>query len=222
MKTYTAFILEDKYWDRSALTNILNSIDNIQIIGFAETIPDAISECEKKKPDLIIVDGQIGYDKRAGEKFVRYIRKQQPEVRFLGLSYHPDLLPGLKQAGCHYAEHKTLIENFEAAKKFIAGALSQQPIKYRDETPPSLNTIQDRVLKLICEGFTEAEIGQDLLKLTYEGFKKEEIDLEIKNASLTSVKRIKQSLFDSFGAKNAPHLVHLAYRTGYLDPNSDQ
>jgi ActR/RegA family two-component response regulator len=131
MRIYTVFILEDSFWDLSALTKILESIDNIQIIGTAETVPEAIAECTAKKPDLIIVDAKIGYDKSAGEKFVRYIRNQQPDIRILGLSYHIDLLPGLKLAGCHYVEHKALIEDREAARKFIQGALTPKPVKYR-------------------------------------------------------------------------------------------
>jgi DNA-binding NarL/FixJ family response regulator len=204
MRIYTVFILEDSFWDLSALTKILESIDNIQIIGTAETVPEAIAECTAKKPDLIIVDAKIGYDKSAGEKFVRYIRNQQPDIRILGLSYHIDLLPGLKLAGCHYVEHKALIEDREAARKFIQGALTPKPVKYREEAPPTLSTIEDRVLKLISEGYTEAEIAKEL------GY-----------PSAKSVKKLKQSLYNIFGAKNAPQLVNLAYKTGYLNPDTD-
>jgi len=204
MRDYTTFILEDSYFELSALTKIVESMEHIHVVGSATTVPEAILECERKKPDLIIVDAKIGYDKKAGEKFVRYIRNQLPGVRFLGLSYHTDLLEGLKQAGCDYVEHKALIENPEIAKKFIQGALTPKPVNYHDYAPPTLTEAEDRVLELICEGYTELEIEN-----------------ELKYPSQKSVKKVKKSLFEAFGAKSAPNLVHLAYKTGYLDPDSD-
>jgi DNA-binding NarL/FixJ family response regulator len=203
MQYYNVYILEDSYLQLTALKEILASISNVNIVGTARTLSDAMRECEKKKPDLIIVDAKINNDDDAGGKFVRYIRRQIPGVRTLGLTYHADLLERLKQAGCDYVAHKALIESPENTKKFIEEALKPKPASFRDEAAPLLTDTEDKVLKLICEGYTENQIAEKL------GF-----------ASRKSVKTVKQALFDSFGAISAPNLVHLAYKSGYLDPDS--
>jgi len=204
MKYYSVYILEDSYLQLTALKEILSSISNINVVGSARTLADALSECERMKPDLIIVDAKIDHDEGAGGKFIRYIRRQLPGVSILGLTHHTDLLEGLKQAGCDYVAHKALIESPANAKKYIEEALKPKPAYFREEAPPTLTDAEDRVLKLICQGYTEQQIAD-----------------ELKYQSRKSVKTVKQALFDAFGAISAPNLVHLAYKTGYLNPDKD-
>ena len=120
------------------------------------------------------------------------------------LTYHADLIDGLKRAGCDYVANKALIESPEDARKFIREAISPRPEYYRDFAPPSLTEAQDRVLKLICEGYTEDEIAK-----------------EFGSDSRKPIRNIKNTLFDIFGAKSAANLIHLAYRSGYLHPDRD-
>lgn len=201
---YRTVIVEDTYIDRKALEKILSDLPQIQIVGVATTVMEAFSVCEKVKPDFIIADGKLGQEKIAGANFVKNIRKLLPEVRVLGLTYHPDLIDGLRRAGCDYVANKALIESPEDAKKFIREALSPKPEYYRDFAPPSLTEPQERVLKLICEGYTEDEMAK-----------------EFGNDSRKPIRNIKNALFDIFGAKSAANLVHLAYKSGYLHPDRD-
>jgi two-component system, NarL family, invasion response regulator UvrY len=202
---YKTVIVEDTYIDRQALEKIISDLPQIQLVGVATTVMEAFSLCEKIKPDFIIADGKMGQEKMAGANFVKNIRKLLPDVRVLGLTYHPDLIDGLKRAGCDYVANKALIESPEAAKKFIREALSPKPEYYRPFAPPSLSETQDRVLRLICEGYTEDEIAK-----------------EFGSDSRKPIRNIKNALFDIFGANSAANLVHLAYRSGYLHPDRDE
>ena len=204
MRTYKTFILEDRFFDRTAIEKILGEIPEIQVVGTASTARDALSICERKNPDLIIADAKLGQDKQAGASFVKNIRKTLPGVRILGLTYHADLIDGLTRAGCDFVVNKALIENHEAARTYIRETLIPRPEYYREFAPPALNEQQDRVLKYICEGLTEGEIAKEL------GF-----------ATRKPVRSIKNTLFDLFGANNIANLVHLAYKSGYLDAERD-
>ncbi len=203
-RVYRTIILDDEYWQREALEKILSNMPQIQLIGRATAIMEAITICEKLKPDLIIADAKIGQDRNAGASFVRSIKKIFPEVRILGLTSHPDLIDGLKRAGCDYAVNKALLESPEAARKYILEALIPKPEYYHDFTPPTLNESQEKVLRLICEGYTEDEIAR-----------------EFGNDSRKPIRNIKNQLFDIFGAKSVANLVYLAYKTGYLHPDRD-
>lgn len=203
-RVYRTIILDDDYLHSEALEKILSNIPQIQLVGRATAIMEAISICEKVKPDLIIADAKIGQDRNAGASFVRSIKKIFPEVRVLGLTSHPDLIDGLKRAGCDYAVNKALLESPEAAKKYILEAVTPKPKYYHDFAPPTLNEGQEKVLKLICEGYTEDKIAA-----------------EFGNDSRKPIRNIKNQLFDIFGAKSAANLVHLAYKAGYLHPDRD-
>ncbi|MEM3041714.1 MAG: response regulator transcription factor [Nitrososphaerota archaeon] len=201
---YRTVIFEDSFIDRNALEKIFSDLPQIQVVGVATTLIEAFSICEKLKPDFIVVDGKIGHEKMAGASFVKNIRKLLPTVRILGLTYHHDLIDGLKRAGCDYVANKTLLESPEDAKRYIREALIPKPEYYRDFMPPSLTEVQDRVLRLICEGYTEEEIAR-----------------EFGDSSRKPVRNIKKVLFDIFGAKSVANLVHLAYKSGYLHPDRD-
>lgn len=203
-RIYRTIILDDIFLQLEALEKILGSMPQIQVVGKATTIMEAVSICEKLRPDLIIADAKIGQEKNAGATFVKNIKKILPEVRILGLTYHSDLLDGLKRAGCDYAVNKALLESPEAARKYILEALIPKPEYYHDFVPPTLNENQEKVLKLICEGLTEDEIAR-----------------EIGNDSRKPIRNIKNQLFDIFGAKSAANLIYLAYKTGYLHPDRD-
>jgi DNA-binding NarL/FixJ family response regulator len=204
MNSYKTFLLEDSFFDLNALLKILEAMPQIQVVGSASSSIEALAKCEKIKPDFIIADAKIGPDKMAGATFVKNVRKRLPEVRILGLTYHTDLLDGLQRAGCDNVANKALIESPENAKKYIQEALTPKPKYYRDFAPPKLTEMQDRILKLICEGDTEDEIAQKL-------------DLP----SRKPVRGIKNTLFNIFGAKSAANLIYLAFKTGYLHPDRD-
>lgn len=201
-KIYKTFILEDKYFELSALEKILGGIPEIMIIGTADTTAIALSQCEKLRPDLIIADAKIGQDKTAGASFVRFIRTILPDVRILGITYHADLVDNLERAGCNYVVNKALIENQEAAIRYIRETLLPKPAFFRPFKPPQLTEQQDQVLHYICEGLTEEDIAS---KLGFDNRK--------------PVRNIKNNLFEIFGAVSAANLVHLAYQSGYLNPD---
>ena len=134
---------------------------------------------------------------------MRYIRTVLSEVRILGITYHADLVDNLERAGCDYVVNKALIENQEAAIKYIRETLLPKPAFFRTFKPPQLTEQQDRVLHYICEGLTEEDIAR---KLGFDNRK--------------PIRNIKNTLFEIFGAVSAANLVHLAYQSGYLNPEN--
>ncbi len=200
------FIFEDSFFDMEAIKNILLKIHEIQIVGEAFTIGDALEICRKKRPNLIIVDGSIHDDKTIGPSFVRSVRKEFPEVHILGLTRFPDLVDALKHAGCNFVVNKNFIEDQADAVKYIKETLLPQSIHGSDgfPPPPNLTEEEDRILRMICDGLTEDQIASQ------SGY-----------PTRKPIRRIKNSLFNKFGAASVAQLVHLAYKTGYLNPHKD-
>lgn len=198
------FIFEDQFFDMEAIKSILQKINEIQIVGEASMIGEALEVCRSKQPNLIIADGSIYGDKTMGPSFVRSVRRELPEVRILGLTRFPDMVDVLKRAGCDFVANKTMIENQAAAVKYIRETLLPRPQFAVQLKPPTLSDEEGMVLRLICEGLTEEQIAAQLGHPTRK-----------------PVRRIKNNLFHKFGAASVAQLVHLAYKTGYLNPDEN-
>lgn len=198
----TAFVFEDTYFDLEAIKAILNKIDEITFLDSASTtVSEARAKCLRLKPDLIIVDSEIHGEKKAGPSFIYQIKKELPDVKVLGMTRYADCIELLKQAGCDFVVNKSLIENDEAAVKFIRESFIPKPMFFYDKKPPKLNEQEDKILRLICKGLTEEAIAEEM---GIEGRK--------------PVRSVKNMLFSKFGATNVANLVHHAYQSGYLRP----
>lgn len=198
------FIFEDQFFDMEAIKSILMKIHEVQLVGEASMIGEALEICRLKKPDLIIADGSIYGDKTIGPSFVRSVRRELPTVRILGLTRHPDMVEALKRSGCDFVANKNMIENQASAVKYIKETLIPRPQYSVQLKPPDLTEEEGRVLRMICEGLTE-----------------EQIALQLGHPTRKPVRRIKNNLFNKFGAASVAQLVNLAYKTGYLDPDED-
>lgn len=203
MNRIRTFIFEDDYLTRVAIKTILKTLPEIEVVGEEFLPQEALEQCKRKSVQLILVDAEINRDKTIGPEFVRMVRAEMKDVRILGLTRYPECLEALKQAGCDFVATKELIESETDARRYIREALSPRPI-FRDLPPPVLTENQNRVLLYICDGLTEQEIIQQL------GV-----------ASRKPVRKIKDELFNIFGANSMPNLVDLAYRRGYLNPKRD-
>src|SRR5687767_3856472 len=106
---YRTFILEDRFFDLEAIKAILTKIPEIQVIGHTTMPGEALEFCRQKKPDLMIVDGDIYGDKMGGPNFVINVRKILPEARVLGMTRYDECIEPLKRAGCNYVVNKNVI-----------------------------------------------------------------------------------------------------------------
>jgi DNA-binding NarL/FixJ family response regulator len=195
------YIFEDEYLDRTAIEAILHEMRDMQIVGTGKLVSQAVQECVRLQPGLIIADSDIDGDKTAGPRFVKAVREKIPYVHILGLTKYQDCITPLIDAGCNFVVDKALIYSKDAALKSIQEALFSRPLVLGENSPPTLTEVQSRVLKLICAGLKESEIIEQM------GF-----------SSKKPLVNAKRQLLDIFGAANMPNLVDHAYRAGYLNP----
>lgn len=198
-------ILEDRYIDVLGLKRILDQIKEVVVVAECRTPQDAITKTKDLKPDFFIVDGEIYDNKKAGEQFVKEIRKNFPFVKILGLTQYPECIEPLRHAGCNHVVNKKLIDNQTAAEQHIREVLNSPLLSITESyPPPNLSELEDKVLRLIASGFTDPEI-KNLLSMK----------------NIKSAKRVRESLMQKFSARKSTELVSLAYRTKYFSPDDD-
>ncbi|MBD3287294.1 response regulator [candidate division KSB1 bacterium] len=81
-------IVDDHKIMREGLVGMFRGLQDIEVVGEAENGEQAIEMAEALKPDVIIMDVNLG--KMSGAEATRQIMRRHPEIRVIGLSMHAD------------------------------------------------------------------------------------------------------------------------------------
>ena len=73
---------------RSGLAQTLATSSRVEVIGLASDGQEAVEMAVAMEPDVILMD--IGMEPMNGIEATRIISSQQPDVRIIGLSVHPE------------------------------------------------------------------------------------------------------------------------------------
>lgn len=81
------FIAEDFLPVRQRLTELLTSLDEVDLVGEAETPEEAVSRIIEQQPDWVVLD----FDLRGGTclEVLRFVHPKAPAIRFIVLSNYP-------------------------------------------------------------------------------------------------------------------------------------
>jgi DNA-binding NarL/FixJ family response regulator len=84
----SVFLVDDHPLVREWLTNLINQQADMRVCGEAEDAPRALSEIERLRPDVAIVD--ITLSSGSGLELVKDIRSVAPQVVIIVLSMHDE------------------------------------------------------------------------------------------------------------------------------------
>lgn len=204
-RSLKVLVLEDTYYDLQATERILHEAlrSEPHDIKSVQIVQEGLVLCEQWAPDLIVADGEIYNDKKAGAEFVREARRLLPEAKIMGLTRWPECYQPLKHAGCDHVINKSVFDSPASVEKHLRAALLSRPRLRVAKYPPSVPAEPDRVLRRMARGLTELQIADELC------------------ITQRQVKYHKQTLYDKFGTSKDNELIALAYKTGYLSPDDD-
>jgi len=74
MKTLQVLVVDDERSARDLIINLLSDIDEVKIIGEAENAEAALSEIQRLKPDVILLDIQM--PREDGFSLIEKLQKQ--------------------------------------------------------------------------------------------------------------------------------------------------
>jgi DNA-binding NarL/FixJ family response regulator len=178
MKPVRVLIVDDHEVVRVGLQTVLSRQDSIKVVGEAATATDAIAECCRLQPDVVLMDVRLSGG--SGVDACRAIRDSCPATRVLFLSSYQDdeaVLAAVFGGASGYLLKQVNAEGLLRAIHTVAQGQSildpviTQPLLTRmrlqkegASEPPrtTLSTQQQRVLALVAEGKTNKEIGISL------------------------------------------------------------
>jgi two-component system, NarL family, response regulator DegU len=209
MKSATAIkvlIVDDHQVVREGLRRIIELDPDIKVIGEAGNGDEAISKAVQLSPDVIMMDLKMpGMD---GINATREIKKRLPNVNVLVLTlYAEDFVRQAIEAGASGYMLKDsdsdqinkAIHQVNNGLSPIAPSLSRELVVEfaslsRSSRSSLLTKRQREILKLIAEGVSNREIGENLF------------------ISDSTVKREMKHVFDKLGVNDRTHAVSMALK----------
>jgi two-component system, NarL family, response regulator DevR len=172
----SVFLLDDHAVVRAGLRAVLEAGDDIDVVGEAGTVAEAIEGITLTRPDVAVLDGRL--PDGSGVDVCRQVRLVSPDTRTIMLTSYDDdealvasVLAGasgylLKEIGTtdivasvravHAGQSLLDPVEVEAVRRRLEDPLAADP-RLADLTPQ-----ERRVLGLLSEGWTNRQIGSEL------------------------------------------------------------
>lgn len=217
MAKIRVLIVDDHTLFRESLRSLLQSGNNIEVVGDAGDGLEAITEAAQLRPDVVLMD--IAMPNINGLQATRRIKRGNPSIKVLALTmYETDqhIREMLRAGASGYipkrAPAKELISAIQAvyqgdaflcpstAKKVIDGYLEQIKIESKESKREHLTARELEILCLIAEGKTNKEVA------------------ELLSVSLHTVQTHRLNLMKKLGVHNRTELVRYAIREGLIIP----
>ncbi len=210
-------LVDDHEVVRSGLRMLLESQEDIQIVGEAGTAAEALQAVERLKPEVILLD--IGLPDMSGIQVMERIREIEPDIAVVALTIHEDkeyFFKMLDAGATGYVPKRaapdellTAIRAAAQGQVYLYPSLATllvkdyliQDAEARDAR--MLNGLTERELEVlthVADGATNAEIGHDL------------------SISPKTVARHRENIMAKLNLHSRTELVKYAIRKGIIKP----
>ncbi|MDY6824868.1 MAG: response regulator transcription factor [Thermodesulfobacteriota bacterium] len=207
-------IVDDHTILRDGLASLLTMNGAFDVAGHAADGLEAIKYAEKHEPDIMVVD--LSMPRLDGISAIKEIKKRFPEIRILALTIHRDeeYILSAFEAGvhgyclkdAHFDEVLTAIQTVLSGKSYMSPEVSEKVLEGYLEGRKTIKTTsswgsltqrEKEVLKLIGEGYKNADIA-DFLCISVKTVNKHRSNLmqklDIHNASALTAYAIEKGL----------------------------
>jgi len=174
LKKTGVFIVEDHPIFRDGLSQLINTEDDLEVCGHAESVHEALSQLSQDRPDIMIVD--IMLKDSSGFDLIGRVNKKYRNIPVLVLSMYDDPLfvERILKAGArgYVAKRETTDRVIEAIRHvlkggtYLSGSLIEN-VLYRciqsgrgDSALEGLTEREFQVLNLIGRGFDNKAIAE--------------------------------------------------------------
>jgi two-component system response regulator DevR len=170
------FLLDDHEVVRKGLRALLEACDDIEIVGEADTVAEALIRIPEDRPDVAILDVRL--PDGSGVEVCREVRSTSPEIACVMLTSYADdealiasIMAGaagyvLKQVGS--LDLLDTIRRAGAGESLLDPALTDRVLERLREGPKtdprlaSLTPQERKILDLIAEGYTNRQIAENM------------------------------------------------------------
>jgi DNA-binding NarL/FixJ family response regulator len=212
MKEHKVIIVDDHKMFRSGLRFLLNNVPNIEVIGEASNGLEFLEMAALEQIDIALMD--INMPEMNGIDATKQAMEKYPDMKVIVLSMHGEeeyydqmLDAGVKGFLLKNSDADELISALEAviegrsffSQELLVNILDQKRLQKLRKEAVKLSQRELEVLRLICDGFSNAEIAEQLF------------------ISQRTVDRHRANLLSKTGCKNSTSLVMYAVKNKIVD-----
>lgn len=212
MSNVKLLVVDDHPMLRGGIVSLFNDRANMNVIGEAQNGAEAISNIEKERPDVVLMD--INIDGKLDVATTEQIKLRWPDVKVVAFSMHDEALVirrMLKAGASGYllknAPHDELVRAVES----VTRGESYYSQEVLDVMTHTLTTEEEELGADITLSNREKEV----LHYVAKEFTNQEIADKI-NISLRTVETHKRNLIKKLRVKNVVGLVRFALEQGPL------
>ncbi|MDT4892484.1 MAG: hypothetical protein QOE97_1519 [Pseudonocardiales bacterium] len=176
MSPIRVFLLDDHEIVRRGIADLLASQGDVEIVGEAATVAEALERIPAARPDVAVLDARL--PDGSGIEVCRQLREDDPGIRCLILTSYDDddaIFAAVLAGASGYVLKQIRGSNLvDAVRQVAAGQSLLDPgvtervlARIRDGSRPdartaNLNEQERRILELITDGLTNRQIGEQL------------------------------------------------------------
>ncbi len=208
----TVFLADDHAVLRDGLRALLETTNDIKVVGEADNGREAVRFIEEHQPDVALID--ISMPELNGIEVTNQIMRNASRTKVVILSMHDDpeyVFRAFHAGACGYLLKESAGRDVVAAVREVAGGGTYVSKAIADMlvSTTQVKRPQNEVSPLERLTFREREI----LQLVVEGNSNREI-AETLAISVRSVETYRRRIMQKLGVSNVPDLVKLAIRHG--------
>lgn len=203
----TVLLVDDHELIRDGLSGVFAAQDDMEVLGAAKDVGEALEMYERTSPDVVVTDLQL--PDGTGLDVVRRVRRQTDKVGLVVLTMHAgdDQIFAAMEAGASAFVGKDApsTEVVKAARhaalsprSFLCAGLAQAMVRRTTGASARLSEREHDVLVHLAEGLSAAEIGPRL------------------HLSESTVKSHVARIYQKLGAANRAQALVTAMRIGLL------
>ena len=203
----TVLLVDDHELIRDGLTGIFSAQPDMEVLGAAESVAEALSMLAEQLPDVVVTDLQL--PDGTGLDIVRRVRRESDKVGLVVLTMHAgdDQIFSAMEAGASAFVGKDApsTEVVKAARhaavsprSFLCAGLTQAMVRRTSGAIARLSDREHDVLLLLADGLSAAEIAPRL------------------HLSESTVKSHVARIYQKLGAANRAQALVTAMRIGLL------
>ncbi len=217
MTRIKVLLVDDHAILRAGLRSLLETYDDIEVVGEASNGEEAIQKVRELKPDVIVMD--VMMPRMNGLVATRYILEENPNARVLMLTQYGNkeyVLPLLEAGAGGYVLKQAADTDFVRGIRAvyegnsylyppIAKLVLEALMAGEDPSDPErrLTPREREVLILVAQGYTNSEIA------------------EILHISPKTVDVHRTRMMNKLDLHNVAEIVRYAIRRELIDPNDD-
>ena len=171
MPTFKVFLTDDHAILLSGLVRIINTEDDLEVVGTALSIKETQKRLETVNPDLLIVDYNL--PDGDGLSLIQVLKRQYPKLKFIMLSMHEEnhLIKEILKEGIDgyvlkkdsHAELLSAIRSARDGNLYLSSDIGSMLVKnLNSDEKPILTVREKEILKLIAKEMTNRQIAEEL------------------------------------------------------------